>query len=88
MYKRVLEQMDEKFPGGAVECQATCDSTCRDVGPLTCSRTLPPAAGAHQADSLKMIGIGAEKWAEGTGCLQVPGSARGKWTGDLDKAWK
>lgn len=76
MYKSVLEQMDEKFPEGAVECQATCDSTCRDIGPLTCSRTLPPAASAHQADSLKIIGVGAEEWVEGTGCLQVQYSER------------
>ena len=29
MCKNVLEQIDEKFPEGAVGCQATCDSTCR-----------------------------------------------------------
>jgi len=51
---------------------------------------LSPAAG--QAFRLKTVGIGAEEWAEDTGCLQVQCSERhrlcqDKETGDLDEAW-
>lgn len=77
-------------------CQAVRDSTCRDVGPLACSMTLPPGAGAgagaDQVDSVKMVGMRAEKWGEGTGCT-VQCSERhklykGEGTGDLERAWE
>lgn len=84
-----MEQVNEKFPEVTVGCQAICDSTCRDVGALACSMTLP-GAGADQVDSLKMVGLGQRNEVKAQGVCKrsaVRGNtvfARSKGTEDLE----